>query len=48
MSDDHRKYLNIRGAYVVRSSGGKGLPARLRNMTVEQVRKIVVKDWKPQ
>ena len=34
------------GFYVVRSSEGKGLPARIRNLSIEQVRKIVVKDWK--
>ena len=34
------------GFYVVRSSEGKGLPARIRNMSIEQIRKIVVKDWK--
>jgi hypothetical protein len=40
-------YINNGGGfYVVRSSEGKGLPARLKNLTLDQIRKIVVTDWK--
>lgn len=32
--------------YVVRSSEGTGLPPRLRDMPIEEVRRICVKDWR--
>lgn len=40
------KIVNIKGAYVVKSFEGLGVPKRLRNMTNEDINKMINEDWR--